>query len=318
MNQIILTGATGFIGAYFIDFLVKKGVNVIALGRKRLDDVPTSRIESIKRANYIQLDMKDILQLPNKLAEHQIHISNDCAFYNLAWGGVAKLSDLDISAQLSNVGYSVNALEVASLLGCKKFIQVGTMEEAFTLKYLGLDYRQSSYYNRHVIYSVAKLAAKKAIEAMCKQKNIDYNYVLHSHVMGPHDDKDSFLQVTLQKLISNEELVFSTGEQLFDVISPYDCALGYYLIASKGISGKTYWVGSGNPRPLRKYVEEMYELYPSGQAMQFGKLPYNDIVLEPDDFSIENLTQDTGYMPTKEYSEIVRELYDHLLESSYN
>ena len=48
--------------------------------------------------------------------------------------------------------------------------------------------------------------------------------------MGPNDDKDSFLQVTLQKLIDNQELIFSSGEQLFDVISLEDCAYGYFLI----------------------------------------------------------------------------------------
>jgi nucleoside-diphosphate-sugar epimerase len=133
--------------------------------------------------------------------------------------------------------------------------------------------------------------------------------------MGPHDDKDSFLQVTLKKMICGEALIFSTGEQYFDVISVIDCALGYYLICQKGKPGETYWVGSGDPRRLREYVERMYSLYPSDQEMQFGKLPYNDIILEKNAFSISNLAKDTGYQPTIEFEKIVEELHKHLLES---
>ena len=39
---------------------------------------------------------------------------------------------MNLDKQLDNVIYSVEALEVASKIGCEKFIQVGTMEEAFT------------------------------------------------------------------------------------------------------------------------------------------------------------------------------------------
>jgi nucleoside-diphosphate-sugar epimerase len=187
------------------------------------------------------------------------------------------------------------------------------MEEAFTQKYLNLDYHVHDYYNRHVIYSVAKMAAKQALEVKASQLGLDFIYVLHSHVMGPDDDKDSFLQVTLLKLIHCEDLIFSTGEQFFDVISLEDCALGYYLICQKGKPGKEYWVGSGKPKRLREYVERMYSLFPSGKEMQFGSLPYKDIVLEKEVFSIAQLTQDTGYMPTMTYEQTVNQLHEHLI-----
>ena len=46
--------------------------------------------------------------------------------------------------------------------------------------------------------------------------------------------------------------------------------------------------------------------------MQFGRLPYNDIVLNKDDFSIENLVSHTGYKPAKSYEQTVEELYKSL------
>lgn len=312
MKKAIITGSTGFIGSAFVKFLVAKGIDVLAIGRKDLNDISKIRRKRIKDATYLNLDMKNISQLSEKISEIKWSIGDDCVFFNLAWGGETNLSDLNIQSQMLNVAWCVNALEVSEKIGCSRFIQVGTMEEAFTHKYLKLDHHKNDQYNRHVIYSVAKIAAKYALKLKASNMNIDYIYVLHSHVMGEDDDKDSFLQVTLQKLVNGDDLIFSSGEQFFDVISLADCSLGYYLICQKGKSDEEYWVGSGNPRKLREYVEKMFNLFPSKKEMQFGKLPYNDIILEKEDFSIANLEADTGYKPIMTFEETVKELHESL------
>ncbi|WAC89467.1 NAD-dependent epimerase/dehydratase family protein [Mycobacterium sp. Aquia_213] len=312
MKKAIVTGATGFIGSLFVEYLTQMGVEVLALGRKTPEEIRPLRRQKLSAAEYLQIDMRDILRLPEASASLGWETGDECVFFNLAWGGVTRLSDLNVQAQLSNVMSAVDALNAAYAIGCERFLHVGTMEEAFTYRYLELDHNKNSEYNRHVIYSVAKIAAKYALKLKASQLGIDFIYVLHSHVMAPDDDKDSFLQVTLGKLINGEELIFSTGEQLFDVVSASDCVRGYALICEKGLPGKEYWVGSGNPKPLREYVERMYNLYPSGIEMQFGKLPYNDVKLTEEDFSIAELENDTGYAPRLTYEDTVRELHDSL------
>ena len=126
--------------------------------------------------------------------------------------------------------------------------------------------------------------------------------------MGPLDNKDSFLQVTLGKLFSKDELVFSTGEQFFDCISVFDLARAYFLVAQKGHNGKEYWIGSGKARKLKDYVKIMYDLYPSGKDLKFGHYKYNDISLSVEDFSIEELTADTGFKPLNTYENTVNNL----------
>jgi nucleoside-diphosphate-sugar epimerase len=314
MKKAIVTGATGFIGSAFVEYLLKKNIEVLALGRKEVDEISNERWLKIKHAKYLKLDMNKITLLGELIPKIDWDVGDDCVFFNLAWGGESGLSDLNVAAQLKNVIWSEAALEIASEIGCNRFIQVGTMEEAFTQKYLELDHRKDNEYNRHLIYSIAKIASKQALKIKASQLGIDFIYVLHSHVMGRDDDKNSFLQVTLQKLIRGDALIFSTGEQYFDVISMSDCSLGYYLICQKGISGHEYWVGSGDPKRLREYVERMYNLFPSGVEMQFGKMPYNDIILDKEVFSIANLVQDTGYKPTETYEQTVQDLHDYLIE----
>jgi len=318
MKKAIVTGATGFIGSEFVKFLTNKGVDVLALGRRPLGAVSCIRREKLKAAKYLVINMSEISTLKRRIEEIGWVLNGDSVFFNLAWGGGNGLSDLNVEAQMNNVVWSVRALEVAAHLKCHKFIHVGTMEEAFTYKYLELDHAKNNEYNRHVVYSVAKIAAKYALKIRSSQVGIDFIYVLHSHVMGPGDDKDSFLQVTLKKLMCGAELIFSTGEQYFDVVSTSDCCKGYFLICEKGVPGSEYWVGSGEPKRLREYVERMYALFPSGEKMQFGKLPYNDIMLREEDFSIDLLTRHTGYRPSDTYENTVKELHSYLCSMKTN
>jgi nucleoside-diphosphate-sugar epimerase len=312
MKTAIVTGATGFIGSVFIRELINNNIHVLALGRKKWNEIPPQRLMESPFLTYLQIDMSDINRLSSLVDDIKWDISEDCVFYNLAWGGVNKLSDLDIDAQMKNVIWSANALITASKLKCSRFVHIGTMEEAFASKYLALDYHKNSEYNRHVIYSVAKQTSRNLLKIISNKLRINLIIATNSHVMGPNDDKDSFLQVTLEKLIKGDELIFSTGEQIFDVISVKDCARAYYHIGVYGKPYSEYWVGSGNPRRLREYVEIMYNLYPSNKPMQFGKMPFNDISLRLEDFSIKSLIDDTGFKHLYSYEDTVVELYEWL------
>jgi len=314
MKKAIVTGATGFIGSVLVRKLLQENVEVLALGRKPQENIDSDRSALLSGAWYLQIDMCDIQSLPARAKEIGWYSGDSCVFYNLAWGGRINLSDLDVEAQLRNVDWADKAIRAAKMLGCSTFIHSGTMEEAFTAEYLDLDFHDENKYNRHVIYSVSKMISKNIIKLASRRENIKVIFAKNSHVMGPNDNKDSFLQVTLQKLISGDELIFSEGNQIFDVISVNDCAVAYVLVGQKGKHGCDYWIGSGHPRRLREYVEIMASMYNSGQPLQFGKLPYNDIALTQEDFSIEAIFRDTGFQPVQTYEDTVKELYNWLMK----
>ena len=57
MYQAIITGATGFIGAVFVDVLIKRNIKVLALGRKNYDEINSYKKRLLKGATYLQIDM---------------------------------------------------------------------------------------------------------------------------------------------------------------------------------------------------------------------------------------------------------------------
>jgi nucleoside-diphosphate-sugar epimerase len=306
MKKAIVTGSTGFIGSAFVQALTDHGIEVLALGRKDFSQIDPHRKKLLKNAKYLNLDMALIGGLEGQIDLINWKIGNDCVFFNLAWGGEnQKLSDMNAVAQFNNVIWTEAAITTANKLGCKRFIQVGSMEEEFVKKYLILDFRIDSFWNRHVVYALGKVFAKNMLILRAHELALDIIYVNHSHVMGYGDDKDSFLQVAIEKIAMGESLSVSSGEQYFDVISLEDCIRGYLLICEKGLSGNEYWVGSGSPQRLKEYLIRMKELLRSESLLEFGKMQYNDVMLEPEIFSIELLTKHTGFKPLYSYEDSV-------------
>jgi nucleoside-diphosphate-sugar epimerase len=316
MTQIIVSGATGFIGSHLVEKLIDRDYEVLSLGRKPFNRLSGVVQKKLFQGKYINLDMDSVALLPELHAKITNKLDNalERKFFHLAWGGKEKLSCLDVEAQMKNVTRTVNAMAAAKAMGCSTFFHLGSMEEEFAEEYLNLNYKTNTEYNRHVIYAVAKLAAHKAVQIKSKELDLDYIYVNHSHVMGPHDSKDSILQVTLENIIKGNDMSFSSGEQLWDVISVHDCVDGFIDIIKKGLPGSKYWVGSGFPNTLKFYIERIFELYPPEGQYAFGSLAYNDIKLPESTFDISRISEDTGFTPKQSFEDAVTELYNHLRE----
>ncbi|HEB9432625.1 TPA: NAD(P)-dependent oxidoreductase [Campylobacter coli] len=311
MKKAIITGATGFIGSALVRSLLRDGVEVLALGRKKREEVDPLRLQEHDRLTYIQIDMTDISNLPNILDEKKIDFKN-ASFFHFAWGGKQGLSDLNIKEQYNNISYSIEAFLSAEKIGCKKFIHVGTMEEAFVTPYLELDYHKEKHYNRHVIYALAKKSARDFLKSLSNQVNVELIFATKSHVIGANDTRDSFLLVTLQKILNGEKIEMTSGEQTFDTIALKDCIRAFKLIGAMGKKNSEYWIGSGDPKTLKEYVQIMATRYPPKFPVEFGKISYSDVKLPKEVFSIKLLKEDFNFHCEQSYEESLEDLYQWL------
>lgn len=312
MKTAIVTGASGFIGSVLCNMLCNCNYNVIGLSRTSKSDLSKEKKELLLSTNYLSLDLSNTRDLEKVIRQlKKIYCQIDYIFH-LAWGGNNTLSDENIDMQYKNVILTQNLFNIAKQFKIRRFIFSGTMEEAFAKEYTKLDYNINTQFNRHVIYALAKTSARNALISDYSPGETELVFASNSHVIGPNDDKDSFLQVLITKILLNQEITMSSGEQNFDVINVKDCARAYISIAEKGMIGSSYWIGSGKPRKLIKYVERIKKLYPPTKPIKVGKLPYNDMKLPLETFDIDNLVTDTGFTPKIKFDDSIKELADHI------
>ena len=69
MKKAIVCGATGFIGSKLVKYLTEKNIEVVALGRRNLNDLPDMVKKNIAKAEYLIIDMQNIENLDEMLGE---------------------------------------------------------------------------------------------------------------------------------------------------------------------------------------------------------------------------------------------------------
>jgi len=309
--KAIVTGASGFIGSYLVCELINKGFKVAAIGRKNFKDLSNLRKKLLDKSNYYSFNLDSPQNIILKLKQSGFYGHNLKYFFHLAWGGVDGLSDVNIEAQSKNIIRTISTYDIAKFLKVKRYVFCGTMEESFAELYTNLNYKKDSKYNRHVVYALAKISARHALKLRYANKGPELVFGINSHTMGPGDTRDSFLQVSLEKILNKEDINMSSGEQLFDVINVKDCARGYLLIAKKGKLGSTYWIGSGQPKKLKYYVKIMNNLfYPV--KIKYKSIKYDDVILNKKTFDISKIKFDTGFFPLYKFQDTVIELANYI------
>lgn len=87
MKKAIVSGATGFVGSRLVRMLLQEGIEVLALGRKKWDEIDPRRLTNSEKLNYIQIEMSNIESLSNRMKETEWSAGDNCVFFNFAWGG---------------------------------------------------------------------------------------------------------------------------------------------------------------------------------------------------------------------------------------
>ena len=295
MKRAIITGATGAIGTALIYKLISSGIEVLVFcrnGSKRNSQIPEHDLITKK---YCSLD---------ELATVQNDTEKDYdVFYHFAWEGTTGRARNDMYLQNQNVRYALDAVEVAKRFGCHTFIGAGSQAEYGRVEGV---LKPDTPTFPETGYGIAKLCAGQMTREYAHQLGIRHIWTRILSVYGPNDNPQSMVMSTIRKLKDGEVPEFTKGEQMWDYLYSGDAAEAFYLLAEKGINGKTYVLGSGQSRPLSEYINEIRKIVNSRAKIALGALPYNEkqvMYLEAD---ITELCNDIDFVPKTTFSEGIK------------
>ena len=285
MKSVLVTGATGAVGQALVRKCLEEQVGVTAVCRP---DSP--RAGSLPESSLVETvfcDLGKLAELPRILEGRSFDV-----FYHLAWAGTFGGSRQDLKSQWENIGWTLDAVDAARALGCRRFIGAGSQAEYGRNR--GPLKADTPVFPENG-YGAAKLCAGQLSRLRCEQLGMDHIWTRILSVYGPFDGKDTLIMYAIRTLLKGEVPALSAGEQVWDYLYSEDAGEALFLLGDKGISGKTYPLGSGQGRPLKEYIMELRDQIDPQADLGFGKIPYGPEQVMHLCADLSELTEDTGF-----------------------
>ena len=278
----VITGACGFLGLALVRLLLERGQMVWAVDHKK------NAAKLPKREHLFFVETPFVTQ-PN------LHCD---IWYHLGWSGSRAKARTDAALQAENIRQTIQAVETAAELGCKKFVFAGSIMEAEVLQAQtqGIETQNAYGWAKHCAAHLGRIAAQ--------QKNMCFVTARITNVYGAGENSERLISNSLRKIRMGEHLSFSAGKQNYDFLYVTDAARALAAIGKHGKDGMCYVLGSGQPQPLRLWLEELLEIC-KGTA-DFGKEVPEGICLPIAAYDTTTLCRDTGFMPQVSFAEGLR------------
>jgi len=287
MKKALVTGANGFIGTALLKEMAKNGVYIYAVVKDESMDV--SEISALKGVEIVYCSLEEIYSLPKLVADRNIDVC-----IHLAWDGSFGDARADYSKQLMNVKYALDTVNVASLMGIKRFVGAGTLAEKDVLNYHPMD---GSTPNPVSIYGIAKLSMHYMTKAQCSKLGIEHIWCYLSNTYGVGNTTNNFVNMASRTMLSGKRAAFTAGTQTYDFVYITDTVRALFMAADKGKANSSYYLGSTKSRPLREYITIIRDTIDPNIELFLGEIPFNGNPLPAEEYDTSKLRRDTGYEP---------------------
>ncbi|MBM6761415.1 NAD-dependent epimerase/dehydratase family protein [Megamonas hypermegale] len=295
MKKAIVTGANGFVGRYLVRELLDNNCKVWIVVRNKSKICNLFNNNSVK---IIECDLSNYKNLDKLFTEHNF----DC-FYHLAWEGSSGDFRKDYEMQLKNVESSAQAVRAASILNCRRFVGAGSVTELMYRNYLQNDNNKPEMVT---CYAIGKMMAEYLCRCICIEYNVEFIWGYLSNFYGIGDKTNNFINYLSNQYLLGRTPILTEGNQLADFTYVSDIATALYLLGEKGVPGKNYYVGYGNPQPLKNFVLKIRDNINVKLESGLNKKSFQGISIDFDKIDINKLSRDTGFVPKIDFDKGIK------------
>lgn len=274
-KNILLTGATGFLGSHLLRKLLELNYNITLIVRASSN---LNRIEKILDKVKLFLVQDDLSNLNSLFTQNPVEaIIHTATEYGKTDYSTSKILE-------SNLIFPIKLIEQGMNEGLKLFINTDT----FFGKY---EYNYSNYIGSYVI-------SKNHFNEYLKEQNLPSLKVINmrlEHVFGENDSKSKFFCNLMQQLIEDKNEIFLTeGIQKRDFIYIDDVVSAYLKVLEFHHKLDTYTefqVGRGESIEVKKFVHLLWQITRSKSNLKFGSIPRREGDIQDSKANNQNLTE---------------------------
>lgn len=294
MKTAVVTGASGFVGINFLHELIHRGIMVYAIVRP--GSPHRNRLDNLSNVKVIELSLQNISKLPERI----------CApcdvFYHLGW----ECTERDFISQNLNIQYTLEALEAACRLGCRRFVGIGSQAEYGI--YNGLITEEINP-KPNTSYGAAKLAACHLSRVRADELQLEWVWARLFSIYGPYDGGGTLISYLMQALHKSEIPKMGKAAHLWNFLHATDAARALYSLGLTDYTNEIYNIGSEDIRPLKSFAEAL-RLYVAPQL----EIEYKEAgkAAVPLSVSVDKLKRYTNWRQEVAFDKGIEDTYKHL------
>lgn len=262
-GPILITGATGFIGANLFKHILKFRKDVFAVVRK----TPDWRLVDVSDEHIVNADLNDKEATELLVAKVKPKTVFDC----MAYGAYSFEEDSELIYK-TNFLAVVNLVEVLAKHDLKAFVHAGTSSE---YGYNCAAPREDSPRIPNSHYAVSKAAIADYIKYAGFCRKIPCLSLCLYSVYGPLEDTSRLIPVLLRNAINNKLPAFVDARISRDFIHVDDVCDIFVLAAAKmtpEIYGHSFNIGTGKGTTISELAEITRDIFNIPEEAKFGTM----------------------------------------------
>ena len=252
-RRVLVTGATGFIGAALTHALSAVGAKDLVAARRRSSD--TSRLRGMPGpVEFVEVDLRDVAEVREAIRRTRPEVVFHCAVYGGVYG------QLDAEAiRATTVDGTTNLLTALEEEGCCDiFVNSGSSSE------YGVSaepMRETQPLGATSGYGAAKAAATLLCQEAHARGRIATATVRPFSTYGPLEESNRLLPSLLRALLAGEAPKVGSGRQPRDWIYVSDLVEVYFRVATRPAArGLVFNGGGGRDTTVRDMVDAAVEV----------------------------------------------------------